>query len=285
MTRLPVVGSTAASTSFCHERVDGLGGTHIYVDGNGKITAGNGTLAQPRANAFSLLDEATSPADGANCPGSTPTCRQSCYVQNLRKAQPDLYALYAHNSAAIREILNDKLLADDWVMRMATWITLNAAGGFRWHVSGDVFSLEYARWIADVCRESPTVDHWIYTRSFNVLEPLLEVCTLAGGNLAVNLSCDKDNIADARVASFMDGDVPDLRLCYLVADIDEKLPHLGADDVVFPDYALRPRAHATLAESPWWQSITPRERGLVCPVDAHGKAENRRCGPCSRCLT
>jgi len=281
--RLPVVGSTAATTAFCSDRLDGPNGTHLFLDGNGKITAGNGTLAAPKPNALSLLQI-------SDCPGSTPACQRACYVHNLATAQPDLHALYAHNSAELRRILADRELADAWVIVLADWIRQNAYEGFRWHVSGDVFSNEYAEFIADVCRESPDVAHWIYTRSYQFLAPLAEVCTLRGGNLALNLSCDRDNyaimrsVADVYGIDWGDGTRERLRLCYL--SVDGKVPDdLLPDDVIFPDYALRPRQFKTLAESPWWQTLEPEQRGLVCPVDAHGKAENRRCGPCNRCMT
>lgn len=301
--RLPVVGSTASSTAFCYERIDGLDGTYLFIDGNGKITGSNGTLHSPRPNAFSL------PAAGISgiehCPQSTETCRKACYVGSLGAAQPDLYAMYEENAQNIRRILADEYLANDWAMRLAHWISQNASGGFRWHVSGDLFSMEYAQWIADVCREAPSVRFWIYTRSFDFLEPLEKVSTLRGGNLAINLSCDRDNYEAAKKAADAykvfshndvvgDGMTPEivdvydrLRLCYLVVGADEELPiELEEDDVIFPDLALRPRQFATLAESPWWQSIEPFERGLVCPVDAHNKSERNRCGldRCSRCL-
>lgn len=279
MKQLPVLGSSASSTAFVHARVDGPGGLHLFMDGNGKITAGNGTLAEPRPNAFSLRNV-------EDCPQATNTCKAVCYVENLRGAQPDLYALYEHNALTIREILADREFADAWVMHVARWILRNAAGGFRWHVSGDVFSLEYARWIADVCRESYEVDHWIYTRSFDFIDPLAEVSTAMGGNLALNLSCDQDNFEKAARVSALSGG---LRLCYLT--VDGTLPRnydqtaLCKDDIIFMDYSLRPRQCSTLAESPWWNSLSPDEKRLVCPVDAHGKAENRRCGPCNKCLT
>jgi hypothetical protein len=299
MTRhLPIVGSSAASTAFVSARIDGPGGKHLYLDGNGKVTAGNGTFDAPKPNAFSLRNV-------EDCPQSTPTCREACYVDNLRGAQPELWAMYEHNARSIREILAEPALADAWVLWMAKWITVNAGGGFRWHVSGDVFSLEYARWVADVVRESAPVLSWLYTRSFDFLGPLAEVSTLrkrpsmprSGGNLVLNLSCDQDNYWDARKASLDFGDaktVPcgdsfqthffPLRLCYLTVDgaVPTTLPE---GSVIFPDYSLRPRQFDTLAESPWWASLTPAQRKMVCPVDAHGKAETRRCGPCQRCLT
>ena len=105
--RLPVVGSTAATTTFCSARLDGPGWTeplHLWFDGNGKITAGNGTRKEPRPNAFSL------PAAGVSgiehCPQSTPTCRKACYVENLASAQSATYALYLHNAETMRKILD-----------------------------------------------------------------------------------------------------------------------------------------------------------------------------------
>ena len=284
--RLPVIGSTAASTAFIFAELAGSDGRKLYFDGNGKITAGNGTLHEPKPNAFSLVE-------GGDCPYRTPTCEAACYVHGLKSAQPDLHALYQHNSTTIRELLDlGYARSGAWAFKVAEWITEHAPGGFRWHVSGDIFSMEYAEWIAKVVRRSPTVRHWIYTRSFPYLEALVDVATEHGGNLAINLSCDRDNLWLARRAQETHGVG---RLCYLatgandtlptaVGDAIASLPALSDDSVIFPDYSLRPRQFATLAESPFWQALTPQQRGLVCPVDAHNKAENRRCGPCDRCL-
>lgn len=305
MNRLPVIGSTAATTAFCSARIDGPSGMHLFTDGNGKITASNGTLKEPRPNAFSLRAQAVTdaalmadPTTGGellagklrreDCPGSTLSCRKACYVGPLEKSQRALYDLYEHNSEEIRRILVDETLRAEWAFTVAHWITENAPGGFRWHVSGDVFSPDYAQWIADVCMLSSKVRHWIYTRSFGeaYLRPLVQQSTLCGGNLAVNLSADADNYDEALEASVRvyDWGASDfLRICYLT--LDGSLPEgLRSSDVIFPDYKLRPRQHATLAESEWWQGITPQQRGLVCPVDAHGKSEKARCGPCDRCL-
>jgi hypothetical protein len=289
-THLPVVGSTAKTTAFCHARLEGPGGLVLHLDGNGKVTAGNGTLKDPKPNALSLPSAGISGME--HCPQSTETCRKACYVENLKAAQPDLYALYEENAATLRAILNgDDTTPIDfrnaWAEALATWIYENADGGFRWHVSGDVVSFTHAMWIADVCRrvqeKGPWIRLWIYTRSFDFLAPLVEVSTLMRGNLAVNLSADKDNWQAAVEASLIHGKPGQpLRVCYLT--VDGEVPGLRADDVVFPDYNLRPRQFATLAESPWWQGLMQFHRGLVCPVDAHGKDENRRCGPCNRCL-
>lgn len=247
------------TTTFCADRLEGPGG-YLWIDGNGKITAGNGTLDAPKPNAFSLVEI-------EDCPGSTPTCRKSCYVHGLRKHAPDTHALYVHNSKQIRRILRRR--PTTWALLLAEYIADNCRGGFRWHVSGDVFSRDYAEWIARVCVESPEVDHWIYTRSFGpIIEPLLEVVE----NLAINISADKDNA----VAAMDYADVHGLRLCYMSTDGRIPIP-LHDGDVIFPDYRLR-------GDTDWFATLSPDYKSFVCPVDMWGKAENRRCGPCSRCL-
>lgn len=286
--KLPVAGTSAASTVFCSARIDGPGGRHLFVDGNGKITRENGRLDDPLPNAFSLRAQAVSNkletlgTMSNDCPGSTETCRSVCYVGGLEKHARATYDLYEHNSVEIRVILDDPALADAWVMTFAAWLRANVTS-FRWHVSGDVFCTEYAQWIADVCRESPTIAHWIYTRSFgdDVLGPLAEVSTLRGGNLALNLSADRDNYDEARGAAARHGDKDQhLRVCYLT--LDGKVPLcLDYEDVIFPDYSLR---GGTDAGREWFAALEPEQKAMVCPVDFHGKAENRRCGPCDRCL-
>ncbi len=284
--KLPVLGSSAGSTSFCGAKLEGPGG-HLWLDGNQKITAGNGTYEDPKPNAFSLLAEAVEQREtegrraGADCPGSTSVCRASCYVHGLEKHATDTYALYRHNSADIRRILKLELgEKSEWVQLMADWITANAAGGFRWHVSGDVFSRAYAAWIAAVISRSPDVDHWIYTRSFDLVEPLLDL-----NNLALNLSCDRENHA-AAVAFKAGAEARQLstpmQLCYLTDD--GVLPELPPGSVIFPDYGLRGRGLADPTESDWWKGLTPEQRKQVCGVDFFGKSASMRCGPCRKCL-
>ena len=257
--------SSAASTAFCAVPLDGPRGLRLWFDGNGKLTAGNGSLDAPQPNAFSL-------AHIEDCPGSTAACRAACYVHGLRQHAPDTYALYEHNSAEIRRILADKKSALEWAWAVGNWSNKNCAGGFRWHVSGDVFSAAYADWITDVCDWSPTVQHWIYTRSFDHVRALSNTA-----NLAVNISSDDDNMALARsVASENDA-----RLCH-IAQPGKPMPSLHDDDVIFPDYALRGSTDAGRA---WFDALPPRQKRMVCPVDYHGKSENRRCGPCARCLS
>lgn len=265
--------STAASTAFVSEPLT-FDGRTLYLDGNQKITAGNGTYDEPKPNALSLLDR-------HDCPGRTPTCEASCYVSNLAAAQPDLHALYAHNSRTMREILDaGPLTRTAWGFVLGLWIRQNAPGGFRWHVSGDVISRDHARFIRLACKVADPVRCWIYTRSFNFIEPLLEA-----PNLAVNISADRDNYAAARALA----DDYGLRVCYMATAIGDVPPDLRDGDVIFPDYPLRGPGgthapSATRAGSAFWASLTSRERRSVCPVDLYGKSDGMRCGPCQKCL-
>jgi len=258
-------------TIFVDHKLDIGGGQHLFLDGNSKITAGNGTFAEPVANAFSL----PSGKDGA-CPYATPACLASCYTLGLKKHAPALAEKFSHNERVMREILAEEN-DEQWLASLeviAQYAQSNCSAGFRWHVSGDVFSLDYADWIAQVCKAAPDVPFWIYTRSFPYLEPLVGI-----PNLVVNLSADRDNWIQALEASMAHGW---LRLCYM--STQGEVPPLLPSDVIFPDYSLRGRDLDDPTTSPWWQGLTQIQRRSVCPPDMFGQSEKLRCGPCKKCM-
>lgn len=284
--KLPVVTTSAAATAFCVEKLEGPGGRHLWLDGNDKITAGNGAYGAPKPNAFSLPAQAVEDRDGRgglHCPGSTPICRASCYVDGLAKHAAATYEMYKHNAETIRQIVGSPD-EGDWAIAFARWITEHAAGGFRWHVSGDLYSPEYARFVATVVQFSPTVRHWIYTRSF-----WLTAVFVGLENLTINYSVDRDNYREALayVEAHKSIGAP-VRLCYLVTEDGEVPNDLPEGSVLFPDYSLRGARGKTPAEqrasSEWYQGLPGSYRRMVCPVDFHGKSEELRCGPCRRCL-
>lgn len=255
-------------------RVDTPAGA-FYFDGNSKITAGNGTFDEPVANAFSLVEV-------DDCPGSTPTCRAACYVQGLRVLAPEVHAKYEENSRTMRALMTDgdEYDRDRVADCFAEYIDQHCRGGFRWHVSGDIFSARYAEFIADVTVITPDVRHWIYTRSHDLIGPLL-----GRPNLALNLSADRDNLMNALQARqwAMKTNRPAPKIAYL-ADGDGRLPWLPADSIVFPDYALRGRDLEKPTDAPWWQSLTPAQRKMTCPVDFFGPSRSSRCGVCTKCM-
>lgn len=255
------------TTQFCFAEVPLFDGYSFWIDGNSKITWANGTYAEPKPNAFSLPHIST-------CPGATDRCMNSCYVGNLKKHAPETYAKYELNARSLHFALRSPVIVWQAIDKLSDWIHDNVTS-FRWHVSGDIFNETYAHWIADVCDATPDVKFWIYTRS------LWAVKILTGTrNLAVNVSADKDNYAQARRVA----DTWGARICYLVSDIGEQLPDLPPGSVIFPDYPLRGRQLPVAAEHPWWKSITTEQKRMVCPVDFAGQSEKNRCGPCDRCL-
>lgn len=258
------------STAFCHAALPLWDDLVFHIDGNSKITASGGTFDAPKPNAFSLPHIAT-------CPGSTPACRAACYVHGLQKNAAAVYAWYSHNAMALARLLPDGPRAVQAAQILGEWIAEHCAE-FRWHVSGDVMSLEHAAWIALVCACSDSVKHWIYTRSFAFVEELQ-----TADNLVVNLSADRDNYQAAIRCHLLTG----ARVCYLAQDPDPtRLPVLPADGdtVIFPDYPQRGRTLASPTEHPWWQGLTHEQQKQVCPADFLGQSESARCGVCRKCM-
>lgn len=269
---LPVVTS-AAKTDFVSAELVGPDGVVLYLDGNQKISG----WSEPKPNAFSLVQI-------EDCPMSTPTCRASCYVHGLEANAKSIHDRYRHNSKTIREILASPHAAE-WARLMAAWITTNAPKeiGFRWHVSGDLFSSEYASWVATVVEWSPSVRHWIYTRSFPLTAAFVGL-----KNISVNYSVDRDNFATAK--PYYDAHAAcgsPVRYAYLVTD-DGLTPELPEGSILFPDYALRGSRTASPKEardtSTWYQSLTSMQRRQVCPTDFYGKSEHAVCGWCTSCM-
>lgn len=256
------------ATTYLYAKIPLWDGFAFYVDGNSKITWDNGTYAAPKPNAFSLPHIAC-------CPGSTERCRASCYVHGLKKHAPDVYRHYELNELALHHCFFTERRMLKSAAILSVWIAKNAAGGFRWHVSGDVTSHRHAAWIVEVCRNAPAVPFWIYTRTLDVVGRLA-----MAKNLAVNVSADADNYRRAADAAAEHG----ARLCYLVSGADEAIPELPAGSVIFPDYPLRGRELAEPTSARWWIGLDPEERRQVCPADFFGQSEEHRCGPCKKCL-
>lgn len=239
-------------------------GHTLHIDSNSKSTAHNGDFFNPKPNAFSLPPVST-------CPFSTEKCRKDCYVQGLSKFSPETFSSYTTNERVLHQLLLDSPLKG--TRELGEWISQNCQGGFRWHISGDVFSREHAEWISNVCNYSPGIQHWIYTRSLFAV-PILS----ASQNLAVNVSADADNWEDAkRVAELYHA-----RITYF--SHDGTLPELPDGSIIFPNYSVRGRDLDKPTTHPWWQSLSPRERKMVCPTDFFGQSEAHRCGPCDKCL-
>lgn len=253
-------------TKFISATVPLFDGLEFHIDGNSKISWGNGTYADPKPNALSLPHIAT-------CPGSTERCRASCYVHGLKQHAPDVYRTYELNEHTLHSVLMTTGRIFQSATILAEWIRKHAAGGFRWHVSGDVMSVRHAWWITEVCKRAPEVSFWIYTRTLEAVGELTHA-----RNLVVNVSADRDNYHTAWAVAGRAG----ARLVYLVSSPDETIP--SDVEVIFPDYPLRGRSLLAPTEHPWWAALDQEGRRKVCPADFFGQSEAHRCGPCRKCL-
>jgi hypothetical protein len=239
------------------------------MDGNSKIAVGR-PFEDPAPNAFSTLSI-------EDCPYSTPTCRRECYTASLKKFVPELFEKYRHNSYTIRQIVSSGRTSPTWSLCVGAFsrhAKMYASKGFRWSVSGDVFSEAYAQFIFDVARAAPEVLFWIYTRSFGWVPELVGL-----SNLVVNLSADADNWEDAQKCQ---AENPGTRICYMT--VDGEVPELQTGSIIFPSYPLRGRDLPNPTDAPWWGALNTEKRRMVCPPDFFGQSENLRCGPCRKCL-
>ena len=70
----------------------------------------------------------------------------------------------------------EKIRNDGWIDSMV-WLINNTNKGdkeyFRWHDSGDIQSLEHLKKIVEVCKQTPTVKHWLPTREYKFIRDFL----------------------------------------------------------------------------------------------------------------
>ncbi len=78
----------------------------------------------------------------------------------------------------------------EWIATITDAIRATGAQYFRWHDSGDLFSPAYVKAVAEVCRLTPGVRHWLATQSFNVpaLDRAIREHLLALSNVVVRPS-------------------------------------------------------------------------------------------------
>jgi len=128
-----------------------------------------GGTAAPRASAPSKMPGLTwSTVARANCPGSVddngvpvPACA-SCYAAKGRYLFPNVREPREHNAADYRN--------PGWVAGMVAAIRADPVPYFRWFDSGDVDSVQLAELIEQVIAYTPSVHHWLPTRSHKIPE-------------------------------------------------------------------------------------------------------------------
>jgi hypothetical protein len=84
-----------------------------------------------------------------------------------------------------------------WIKAMATSILETKTGFFRWHDSGDLQSLDHLKKIFEVCKLTPSIQHWLPTREASIIS-----CIQADevpANLIIRLSAHK---VDGKASTF-----------------------------------------------------------------------------------
>lgn len=80
------------------------------------------------------------------------------------------------------------LIHSEWVEAMAFQINQASINVFRWHDSGDIQNLEHLEKIAEVCRLTPDVRHWLPTREYAIVTAYKEKHGSFPDNLNIRLS-------------------------------------------------------------------------------------------------
>ena len=90
------------------------------------------------------------------------------------------------------------LVHSEWVDAMVFQINQTGINVFRWHDSGDIQNLEHLERIAQVCRLTPDVRHWLPTREYALVTAYKQKHGAFPDNLNIRLS-----------AYMVDGPLPD----------------------------------------------------------------------------
>jgi len=172
----------------------------------GAVVWGLGGAAALVPNAFGL------PAGplglGGSCPGATAACASVCYAAAGEAYAVGLRNMYRENLDTL-EALG---IRRGWRRAAAAFVEIveasadmqRAAGiarpSFRWHSSGDLLGVHHARAIVEAVKATPSVDHWLYTRTLAAV-PLLGAAVLEVDNLRAFVSVDRVNVGEATAAA------------------------------------------------------------------------------------
>ena len=221
----------------------------VTVSGNPK---GANSFGLPSGKAFS-------------CPGATSFCEKICYAGKLEKVYTGVRNVLMHNwdllNGASLPVMVNLLgtMLDEFVSETDKQVKkgANASYDFRIHWDGDFFNRDYAEAWKIVVKSHPTVNFWVYTRSFTTELNVIDI--LAGiPNLTVYLSADPVNID---LANKVAGEFPGVFIA-TVADT----------------FAI---ARETIVDSDRKAYNCPENKGSIELITAKGSA-CIRCGICPK---
>lgn len=105
----------------------------------------------------------TSLTSGESCPGASSWCEALCYAKKGFFQMPTIQQRYQQQLVLLRE--DPGAYQAQLTLEVAK---LRPGSLFRFHVSGDIDSVEHVGIIAAVTKSRPDVEFWLYTRSYRV---------------------------------------------------------------------------------------------------------------------
>jgi len=102
------------------------------------------------------------------CPGASDWCKRYCYAKRMERLKPNCRQSYRNNLHLVQN--------PDQFTKIMIGVLPRILPCFRIHVSGDIFSKDYAETWKKICQAFPQTNFWSYTRSWSVpsLLPALE---------------------------------------------------------------------------------------------------------------
>lgn len=152
-------------------------------------------------NTFGLLPgpEGTCPYATTSCGGCWAPMRDglvvnTCYVDKLMRARPNVRGVLARNTSFLKGCTEDQMeeaLTAEFTRFEAAERKAKAVSPFwyRLNWAGDIFSKEYARALTKAMAKFPGTNFWTYSRSWELIEP----GSLDLKNLSLILSLDPVN--------------------------------------------------------------------------------------------
>jgi hypothetical protein len=135
---------------------------------------------------------------------------------------------------------------------------------FRWHDSGDLFHLEYAKAVFQVCEKTPRVFHWMPTRMGPLVSRLVEQGVSVPPNLTIQVSAHRGG-----------------RNELTQLDALRRIKIAQPDARVGLTYVFNGPANRKINMPNLRQEFGPTAN--LCPATVAEKSEDRVCNGCRRC--
>ena len=96
-------------------------------------------------------------------------CTKQCYARKLSKLYKNAYLCWAENTNyAYVHIAG-------FFIEVADWLIQNRPDKFRWHVSGDIPSLDYLNRMITIAEDFPDIRFMAFTKRFEFLEKCIYI--------------------------------------------------------------------------------------------------------------